>query len=41
MEFSEAHPAGTFSPSRSVAIWNKFLAGLYKEWNGQWTESKN
>jgi len=24
-----------------VAAWNKFLAGLYKEWNVHWTESKN
>jgi len=30
-----------YPPSRSVAAWNKFLAGLYKERNGQWTESQN
>ena len=27
--------------SRSVAAWNKFLAGLFREWDGHWTKSQN
>lgn len=30
-----------YPSSRSAVAWNKFLAGLYKEWNGHWTKSEN
>ena len=30
-----------YPSSRSAAAWDKFLAGLYKEWNGHWTKSQN
>jgi urea transport system substrate-binding protein len=30
-----------YPSSRSAAAWNKFLAGLCREWNGHWTKSPN
>src|SRR5215510_14180972 len=30
-----------YPSSRSAAAWNKFLAGLFKEWDGRWTKFQN
>jgi urea transport system substrate-binding protein len=30
-----------YPSSRSAAAWNKFLAGLFREWDGHWTKSQN